>query len=645
MASPRFVSSHHTETQFQLRLIVAFAAILLAFGLLMARFVWLQVYQHEHFSTLAQNNRISFVPIPPNRGLIVDRKGVVLAQNYSAYTLELTPAKIPDLTATLTALGELIDITPKDLKRFRKLRDESRNFDTLPLKIKLSDEEVAKLTARAWQFPGVEVKARLFRDYPFKELTSLVVGYIGRINQKEQAALEDTGDTANYRGSTHVGKTGLEFTYEKVLHGIAGFEELEIDAGGRAVRTLRRVPPTNGDTLKLSLDIALQKLVWERFGDRRGALVAIDPRNGGVLAFVSKPGFDPNNFVDGIDSQTWKELNEDWKKPLIDRALRGTYPPGSTFKPFMAMAALETGIREPSYTISDPGYFVLPGSDHRFRDSKPTGHGSVNMFKSIQVSSDTFYYKLAWDMGIDRLAPELAKFGFGEQTGIDLEGEVKGILPTKEWKRRRFASKRFSEEARRWMPADVVPIGIGQGYNTYTPLQVAHATAVLANDGIVYPPHVVSERINLRTGEKAQVGGKPVRDNHFKPENLAFVKSAMQAVLKPGGTAWQLGQGLTYTIAGKTGTAQVVQIKQGAKYNAAALTEQHRDHSWFMAFAPAENPQIALAVIVENAGWGAAAAAPIAREAFDFYLTGKLPPPAEAKPKPAVRRIPNVPLD
>ena len=618
-----FTSQQQAENQFQLRLLLAFAGMLLGFIILAARFAWLQVYQHEHFATLAQNNSITLSPIIPNRGLIIDRNGVVLAQNYSAYTLELTPYKIEDLNRTLAQLGELVELNPRDIKRFRKQAEESRNFESIALKIKLTDDEVAKVSANIWRFPGVEVKARLFRDYPFKEITAHVIGYIGRINQKEMERLEENDELADYRGSTHIGKTGLEYTYEKVLHGTAGFEEMETDAGGRPVRTLRRSSPINGHTLKLALDIELQKFAWERFGERRGALVALDPATGGVLAFISKPGYDPNLFIDGIDSQSWKDLNDDWKKPLVNRALRGLYPPGSTFKPFMAMAALETKFRDPNYTIPDPGYFSLPGSTHRFRDSKPSGWGSMSMFRSIQVSSDTYYYKLAWDMGIDRLEPQLAKFGFGSPTGIDLDGEARGVLPSKEWKRKRFAGKRYPEAARVWTPADVVPIGIGQGYNTYTPLQVAHAVAILANNGVVYRPHVVKEIENLKTGEITKVEPNPVRDNHPDPANIAFVKSAMEAVLKPGGTAARIGAGLSYRMAGKTGTAQVVQIKQGAKYNAAALAEQHRDHSWFVAFAPVEAPRIAIAVIVENGGWGASAAAPLAREVADFYLTGR----------------------
>lgn len=623
--TPRAVKTNHAprENQFQIRLVVAFVLVVMCFAVLLVRFVWLQIIQHDHFMTLAQNNRISLVPIPPNRGIIYDRNGIILAQNYSAYTLEISPSiKNKELDAVIDELSTLVTIEARDRKRFKKLREDSRSFETLPIKTRLSDEEVARFSAQAYRFPGVEIKARLFRDYPFKEITSHITGYIGRINQQDLERFEKEERLANYRGSTHTGKTGLEFSYENDLHGKTGFEEVEVDVSGEAVRSLRRVPAVDGSDLHLALDIYLQEFVYEKFANRRGALVAIEPETGGVLAFVSAPGFDPSVFIDGLDPQIWKDLNENWERPLINRALRGLYPPGSTFKPFMAMAALESGFRSPKYVISDPGYFSLPGSSHRFRDSKPTGHGTVNMFKSIQVSSDTYYYKLAWDMGIDRIAPQLAKFGLGERTGIDLDGEARGVLPTKAWKEKRFSGKKYRPEQRRWLPADVIPIGIGQGYNIYTPLQMAWATSILANDGVAFRPHVTKRVVN-HLGTQRLIEPEPFADNHFKPEHVAFVKSAMEAVMRPGGTAWRLGANLPYRMGGKTGTAQVVQIKQGAKYNAAALAEQHRDHSWFIAFAPVEKPRIALAVIVENGGWGAAAAAPLAREAIDFYLLGR----------------------
>ncbi|PXX50000.1 penicillin-binding protein 2 [Aquitalea magnusonii] len=623
MRPTRFKNPQAEDGQFQLRLIVAYCFMLLMFCILIARFVWLQVYQYEHFATLAQNNRISLLPILPNRGLIMDRNGVILAQNYSAYTLELVPSKMPDMNATIAELAKLVNITPRDEKLFRKLLAESKDFESIPLKVKLTEEEAARVAANAWRYPGVEVKARLFRDYPYKELTSHVLGYIGRINQKDQERLDDEDKTTNYKGSNYIGKTGLEAVYEDDLHGQVGFEEVETDSGGRAIRSLRRTPPVNGNNLKLALDIRLQEVADKLFGNRRGALVAIDPQSGGVLAFLSKPGFDPNLFIDGIDSQSWAALNNDWQKPMINRALRGTYPPGSTFKPFMSMAALETHSIGMHDIRPAPAFFTLPGSSHQFRDSNKNGNGSANLAKAIQVSSDTFFYKLAWDMGIDKIAPTVGQFGLGRPTGIDLDGEASGVLPTKEWKAKRFA--RYKEEYRRWYPADVVSIGIGQGFNAYTPLQMANAVAILANDGVAYKPHLVQEVVDAKSGKSRLVEAKPDRILPFKQENFEYVKSAMQSVLKPGGTAWRLGIGLPYTMAGKTGTAQVVAIKQGAKYNASALAEQYRDHSWFVAFAPVDKPRIAVAIIVENAGFGAAAAAPIARGLFDYYMTGKVP--------------------
>ena len=625
------------EGQFQLRLVIAYAFMVLMLLVLAARFIWLQVMQYEHFATLAQNNSISLVPVQPNRGLIMDRNGVVLAQNHAAYTLEITPAKMDDMEATIKALGSLVEITPRDDRRFRKFLAESKEFEPVPLKLKLTEEEAARIAANAWRFPGVEVKARLFRDYPYKELTSHVLGYIGRINLRDQQKLEESEQLANYRGATHIGKLGLEAVYESELHGRNGFEEVETDAGGRAVRSLRRTPPLHGNNLKLALDIRVQEVADKLFGQRRGALVAIDPQTGGVLAFVSKPGFDPNLFIDGIDSATWKSLNDDWQKPLVNRASRGLYPPGSTFKPFMAMAALQSGAIGPYDLRPAPGFFTLPGSSHQFRDSNPRGNGMVNISKAIAVSSDTFFYRLAWDMGIDRIHPLVGQFGLGDKTGIDLDGEASGVLPSKEWKEKRFA--RYKPEVRRWYPADVVSVGIGQGFNAYTPLQMANATAILAANGKVFHPHLVQEITEAASGKVRLVEPKPVRTLAFRPELYQYVKDGMQAVLRPGGTAARIATGLTYSMAGKTGTAQVVQIKQGAKYNAAALAEQYRDHSWFIAFAPVEAPRIAIAVIVENAGFGAASAAPIARAVSDFVLTGKVPAELKGKlitmPEPA----------
>ena len=610
---------HERELHFfQLRVGFAGVAVLAAFGLLLARFVQLQVVQHDTYAAKAEENRISIVPIAPNRGLILDRNGVVLARNYSAYTLEIFPAKVRDLERTIQELGELIEVQPKDRARFRKQLAEMRNAESLPIRTRLTDEEVARFAANRYRFPGVEIKARLFRQYPFGELASHVIGYIGRINQKDQERLEELGVDANYRGTDFIGKAGLEASYQQELHGTTGFEQVEIDAAGRGIRTLARTPAQSGNNITLTLDIKLQEVAERAFGDRRGALVAIEPSTGGVLAFVSKPGFDPNLFVDGIDPQSWTELNNSPDRPLNNRAIAGVYPPGSTFKPFMAIAALETGKRTFKSAIHDPGYFEFGG--RRFRDSKPGGNGYVDLYKSIVVSSDTFYYQLANDMGIDAIAAFMAKFGLGSRTGIDLEGEATGVLPSPEWKQKRFRRP----EQQRWYAGETISIGIGQGYNAYTPIQLATAVATLAANGDMYRPRLVSHIDNLRTGERRQIEPVLVQHLPLKPENVEFVKSAMAGVNKEG-TGARAFAGAGYTSGGKTGTAQVVGMKQGEKYDERKVAERHRDHSLFIVFAPLESPKIALMVIVENGGFGARAAAPIARAVLDYYLLGKLP--------------------
>jgi penicillin-binding protein 2 len=460
----------------------------------------------------------------------------------------------------------------------------------------------------------VEINARLFRQYPQGEMFSHVVGHIGRINQREVERLQANGLWANYRGTDYIGKTGLEHQYESTLHGTTGVEEVEVDSGGRPVRTLSRTPPVSGNNLVLNLDARLQEVAYEAFSENRGALVAIDPATGGILAFVSKPGFDPNLFVDGIDSQNWNELNTSPEKPLVNRALSGTYPPGSTFKPYMALAALAYGKRTPQQTINDPGYFMFGG--HQFRDSHAGGHGIVDMHKSIVKSSDTYYYMLANDLGIDAIARFMAQFGFGAPTGIDLAGEAAGILPSQEWKMRRFNQK--------WFAGETISIGIGQGYNAYTPLQLAQAVAMLANGGTAYRPQLVSAVEDHRTRDRAPVEPHQLRTLNLKREHLAVVRDALVGVNKEG-TAARSFANAPYASAGKTGTAQVIGIKQGEKYVESRVQEELRDHSLFIAYAPAENPRIALAVIVENAGFGARAAAPLARKVIDYYLLGKVP--------------------
>ena len=603
--------------RFQLRLAICGGGVLFAFFVLLLRFVYLQVVQHEYYLTLAENNRISVLPVIPNRGLILDRNGVVIAHNYSAYTLEITPKEVGAIEPVIDALAEIIDIQPKDRKRFRKLLEERHDLDSLPIRTRLTDEEVARFAVNRYRFPGVQINARLFRHYPNGELASHVLGYIGRISDRDKEALEKKGIAANYSGSDYIGKVGLEEKYEKELHGVTGFEQVETDAGGRAVRTLRRILPVSGNNLHLALDVRLQEVAERVFGNRRGALVAIEPSTGGVLALVSKPGFDPNQFVEGIDPQNWEVLNTASDKPLNNRALQGVYPPGSTFKPFMALAGLELGKRSPQYTIYDPGYFILGGAAHRFRDWKQGGHGMVDLHRSIVISCDTYYYGLAQDLGIDSIHQFIGQFGFGKRTGIDISGESGGLLPSQEWKQKRFGQK--------WFGGDTISVGIGQGYNLATPMQLAFATAILANSGVVYRPHLVRQIEDSQSGDRRTIEAEPFTTFTIKNDNLTRVRDAMIDVNKPGGTAAGAFSGAPYAVAGKTGTAQVIAMKQNEKYDESKVAEQHRDHALYIAYAPADAPRIALAILVENGGHGGSAAAPIARAVFDFLLLGKEP--------------------
>ena len=607
--------------RFRSRLSFAGGFVLLCFGLLFARFVWLQVIQHDYYQTRAEDNRISLVPIVPNRGLIVDRNGVVLARNYSAYTLEITPSRVKDLEATIDALAAIIDVQPRDRKRFRRLLEESRNFESLPIRTRLTDEEVARFIAHRFRFPGVDIKARLFRQYPFGAFASHFLGYIGRVNDKDLERIEEAEQESNYRGTDHFGKTGLEQHYEFDLHGTSGYEQVEVDAGGRAVRTLARTAPVAGNSLTLTVDAKLQEIAERAFGDRKGALVAIEPSTGGILALVSVPNYDPNLFVDGIDSQHWQELNQSPDKPMVNRALNGAYPPGSTFKPFMALAALTSGKRRPEQSISDPGGFQF--GNHYFRDDKKGGHGSVDMYKSIVVSCDTYYYMLANDLGIDGISGFMRQFGFGQRTGIDVGhkgmGESEGILPSQEWKRKRFRKP----EQQKWYAGETISIGIGQGYNAYTPIQLAQATATLANNGVMFRPHLVKYVTDTLTGGKTYIEPKPMRTIPVKQEHIDVIRNAMVGVNREG-TGARAFAGAGYVAAGKTGTAQVFSLK-GAQYKEGAVKKELRDHALFIAYAPADDPRIALAVLVENGGFGAQAAAPIARQVLDYYLLGKQP--------------------
>jgi penicillin-binding protein 2 len=632
MAYGNELKNHQNELHhFRLRLTVLGFLVLIAFSILASRFYFLQINRYDYYQTLAENNRISIVPIAPNRGLITDRNGIVLAHNFFVYTLEITPSKIANLESTIAELSQLVEINKSDLKRFKKLKAQSNSFESVPIRTHLNEVEAAKFAANRYRFPGVEIKSRLFRHYPQGKMGAHMIGYIGRINDKDLTKLAEKDVLSNYKGSDHIGKSGIEQSYESELHGTTGFQQVEIDADGKAVRVLSSKAPVSGNNLVLSADIKLQEIAETAFGDHRGALVAIKPSTGEVLAFASMPTFDPNLFVDGIDTENWKLLNESLDKPLINRPLRGIYPPGSTFKPFAALAGLEAGKREPPFSISDAGYFMLPNSRHRYRDWKPGGHGNVDMRRAITISCDTFFYGLAMELGIEKLTDFVRFFGFGEKSGIDIAGEVGGLLPTPKWKQRRFKQP--------WYKGETVIVGIGQGYTLATPMQLAQATAILANKGVAMRPHLVSSITNSKTGVNKV--NKPFINNTIilKDKNLEIVKLGMIDVTLPGGTAAAVGANAGYSIAAKTGTAQVIGIKQNEKYNEKLINERHRDHALFIAYAPAENPTIAVAVIVENGSHGGSTAGPIARKVMDYYLLGKLPvvePPKDAKITPSI---------
>ncbi len=604
--------------RFRTRVFVVSVGVVVCFLLVLARLIYLQIVRHDDLRAQAESNRTAIVPIVPNRGLIQDRNGVVLATNYSAYTLEITPSKASDLEGTIDELSKVLDITTRDRRRFKKLMEETKSFGSLPIRTRLTDTEVARFAAQRYRFPGVEIRARLFRSYPYGELASHVIGYIGRINQTEKAQIEDDENQANYRGTEYIGKLGVEQSFEAQLHGTTGVERVETSAGGRAVRKLASTPSTPGNGLVLSIDIKLQKLVEDMFGDRRGALVAIDPRNGEVLAFVSKPTFDSNLFVDGIDQDSWQMLNESLDKPLLNRALRGTYPPGSTYKPLMAMAALNSGKRSPTTVIQDNLIYSFGGRN--FGSPEADRPGPKDMRTAIVGSSNVYFYSLANDMGVDVIHDQLAPFGLGRRTGIDVEGEVTGDLPSTEWKKRKFKRP----EQKKWYAGETISLGIGQGYNNFTMLQLANAYATIASGGLRFKPRLVQQIEDVVTHERRRLASEALEPLPLRPEDVQVIHNAMNGVTQEG-TSRSIFLGAPYQSAGKTGTAQAVGLKAGERYSDVKADERKRDHSLYVGFAPMGQPTVALAVIVENAGWGSAAAAPIARRVFDYLLAGQYP--------------------
>jgi len=603
---------------FRVRIFAVTVLILVCFFLLILRLMYLQMWRHEDLRAQAESNRTAIIPIVPNRGLIMDRNGIILASNYSAYTLEITPSKVENLEKTIDELAQFVDITLRDRRRFKKMLEESKSFESMPIRNRLSDAEVARFAAQRFRFPGVEIKARLFRNYPYGDLASHVIGYIGRINHNEKEQISESEDQANYRGTEYIGKLGIEQSFEHQLHGTTGVEHIETSAGGRAMRRLSSSNSSPGDTVILSIDIKLQQLIETMFGDRRGALVALDPKTGQVLAFVSKPTFDSNLFVEGIDQENWQMLNESPDHPLLNRALRGTYPPGSTYKPFMAMAALETETRSAKTLINDPGFYMFGG--HRFGSPENERGGIMDMRRAIVESSNAYFYSLANELGVDEMHDFMKPLGFGQITGIDVLGEVRGVLPSQEWKRNYYKKP----EQKKWYAGETISLGIGQGYNSFTMLQLAQATATLANRGVKHTPRLViaTQEADAKTRNVLpEIAGEDLK---FKPENLDVVLQAMVGVTQEG-TSARAFAGAGYLSGGKTGTAQAVSWGKNEKYNAARLEERQRDHALYIAFAPAEDPQIAVAAIVENAGFGSASAAPIVRRVFDYWLLQQYP--------------------
>lgn len=605
------VKDQITEARlFSQRALVAMAFVLLALLALAGRMAQLQVLQHEHFTTLSDNNRVRLQPLPPTRGLIFDRNGVLLAENLPSHRLEITPEQVEDMDLMLAELQQLVEINEPDLKRFKRLSKRNPPYSGVPLRFRLTEDEVARVAVNLHRFPGVEIKADLTRHYPRGAHATHVIGYVGRIDEKELKSI----DTSQYSGSTHIGKTGVEKSYEALLHGQVGYQQVETNAQGRVLRILTSTPPLPGQNLYLTIDTRLQAVAEQALGEYNGAVVAIDPRNGEVLAFASMPGYDPNLFVNGISVPDYRDLNTSPDRPLFNRALRGVYPPGSTVKPLIGLAGLEYGVIDRNSTVYCPGYYRLPNSDHRFRDWKKGGHGMTKLDEGIYQSCDVFFYDLALNMNISRLHDYLDHFALGRPTGIDLVGEKSGLLPSKEWKR--------SVHKQAWYPGETLIAGIGQGYMLATPLQLAHSTAVLAQHGQQFQPRMLHATQHQGSDD---VRPEPPRElpsvEIVSRDNWDHVIDSMTEVVHGRwGTARTIGKGSPYRIAGKTGTAQVFSLGQDEKYNADRLQKHLHDHALFVAFAPAEAPRIAIAVIAENGGGGSSTAAPIAKQVLDAYL-------------------------
>lgn len=583
--------------------------------LLLGRLFYLQIIKTDYYQLRAENNRINVSPVLPNRGLVYDKNGHVLAKNYSSYALEFQAKSIDDLGKVLDTLSDLVKISVEERVRIEKAMQKAGRFSNIIIRDDLSEDEIARFTANAYRFPDIKLSAQLYREYPHSELTSHLLGYVRRVSEADLDRLTENGLRARYINSDWIGKRGIEAFYESKLRGQLGLNHVEVDSRGTELRVLDRQYPVGGEDVFLTIDLALQKAAFEALGNQNGALVALDPNDGSVLAFVSKPGYDPSLFVRGFDEFTWRQIRDSADRPLVNRASDGVYPPGSTLKPFIAIAGLEENVRTPEWSMWDPGFFSLPGSQYKFRDWKKGGHGEVNMHKAIVESVDTYFYKLAHELEIEKIHKYLDQFGFGSKTGIDLPREATGIAPSKEWKRRRFGIP--------WYPGDTISVGIGQGYNLVTPLQLAVATAALANGHTLVQP--VLSRSGIHPPSMSILDGPPLTPSQplmVSKKHIRVLQKAMEDVMKPGGTAAGAGRGAAYLIAGKTGTAQVFSLR-GAEYDEESLAKKLQDHALFIGYAPAHQPTIALAVVVENGGGGGSVAAPIARKVFDAYFDAR----------------------
>jgi penicillin-binding protein 2 len=621
MARNSRLKDHYAEQRmFGRRVVAASFIIMVLLGLLFTRLLYLQVVKHDYFSELSQGNRIRIEPIPPPRGLLLDRAGEPLALNRPAYQLELTREQTPDVDDTLARLAALGLLPPEDVARTRRSIMARRAFDAVPVRLQLSEEELARFAVHRPDFPGVEIRPRLTRLYPHAGVGVHALGYVAAISEQDQQRI----DVSKYAGTTLIGKLGIERNYEELLHGETGYQQLLVNAQGRRVDrvgvkapVLQRKEPIAGDDLYLTIDHKLQQVAETALGTQRAAVVAIDPRNGDVLAFVSTPTFDPNGFARGLTVPEYRALADNIDKPLIDRALRGVYPPGSTLKPFVALAALQYGVTDAETTRLCRGVWRFPGSSRKFRDWKKQGHGTVDMHKAIAQSCDVYFYGVSDQIGIDRMHDFLVQFGLGTRTGIDVLGERTGLVPSQAWKKKAFKKK----ELQVWFPGETVIAGIGQGYMLTTPLQLAHATAAIAMRGQRFQPRLVRAVRDARTGAVATLPPRPLPGVTVDdPQYWDTIISGMVGVVSPGGTAYRVQAGAPYRVAGKTGTAQVFSIGQNEKYNESQVSERLRDHALFIAFAPVDDPQIAVAVVVENGRHGGSTAGPIARAVFDAYL-------------------------